>query len=146
MRTWLPLAAALLPIAAAAQTAPPTTLTSLRDRARPLLIFTARPDDPLLAEQLRLLASQSAGVEDREVVPIALPLHGEAPTPEHLSGAEADRLRHQLHIQASRFTVVLIGKDGGEKIRATLPIRPGELFATIDAMPMRQAEMRARSR
>lgn len=121
-------------------------MASLRDRARPLLIFTARPDDPQLAEQLRLLASQNAGVEDRELVPIALPLHGEPPTAERLSSAEADRLRHQLHIPARQFTVVLIGKDGGEKIRATLPIRPGELFATIDAMPMRQEEMRSRSR
>jgi hypothetical protein len=145
MRFWLPLAAVLLPLTAAAQSAQPTTLASLRDHARPLLIFTARPDDPLLAEQLRLLVGQAAGVEDRELVPIALPLHGVAPTPEHLSSAEAERLRHQLHIEADRFTVVLIGKDGGEKVRATQPIRPGELFATIDAMPMRQDEMRQRA-
>lgn len=40
------------------------------------------------------------------------------------------------------FSVVLIGKDGGEKLRRTTPLPPADLFALVDAMPMRQAEMR----
>jgi len=36
--------------------------------------------------------------------------------------------------------VVLIGKDGGEKLRSAQPITAERLFATIDAMPMRQSE------
>jgi hypothetical protein len=39
---------------------------------------------------------------------------------------------------------VLIGKDGGEKLRRTTPLSPEELFAIVDAMPMRRAEMRER--
>jgi hypothetical protein len=42
------------------------------------------------------------------------------------------------------FSVVLIGKDGGEKLRQTTPLTPADLFALVDAMPMRQAEMRER--
>lgn len=42
------------------------------------------------------------------------------------------------------FSVVLIGKDGGEKLRRTTPLAPADLFALVDAMPMRQAEMRER--
>jgi len=37
---------------------------------------------------------------------------------------------------------VLIGKDGGEKRRWQDSLPRGELFDTIDAMPMRQYEMR----
>jgi len=42
------------------------------------------------------------------------------------------------------FSVVLIGKDGGEKFQQTTPLAPAELFALVDAMPMRQAEMNER--
>ncbi len=45
---------------------------------------------------------------------------------------------------APAFAVTLIGKDGGEKLRRTTPLAPEELFAVVDAMPMRRAEMRER--
>jgi hypothetical protein len=46
---------------------------------------------------------------------------------------------------ASAFSVVLVGKDGGEKLRRSTPLRPEELFALVDAMPLRQAERRQRA-
>jgi len=39
------------------------------------------------------------------------------------------------------FSVVLIGKDGGEKLRRDSFLSTRELFAFVDAMPMRRAEM-----
>jgi hypothetical protein len=48
-----------------------------------------------------------------------------------------------LHRQgASSFAVVLVGKDGGEKRRSNDVVAVEELFAQIDAMPMRQSERR----
>ncbi len=44
------------------------------------------------------------------------------------------------------FSVILVGKDGKEKLRRPAPISSKELFAIVDAMPVRQAEMRAKSR
>lgn len=41
------------------------------------------------------------------------------------------------------FEVVPIGRDGGEKLRSAAPVPPAELFARIDTMPMRRAEMAA---
>lgn len=46
---------------------------------------------------------------------------------------------------ARAFAVVLIGKDGGEKLRRSAPLATDELFAVVDAMPMRRAEMCLRS-
>ena len=40
------------------------------------------------------------------------------------------------------FTVILIGKDGGEKYRSNSILTADRLFAMVDAMPMRQSEMR----
>jgi len=45
---------------------------------------------------------------------------------------------------ASEFSVVLIGKDGGEKLRQKSPLTAKELFVIVDAMPMRRAEMEKR--
>lgn len=55
-----------------------------------------------------------------------------------------DELRRKFHVAEGAFTVVLIGKDGGEKLRSTKPIDVEELNATIDAMPMRKSEMKER--
>ncbi|RUA34255.1 MAG: hypothetical protein DSY77_06075 [Bacteroidetes bacterium] len=40
------------------------------------------------------------------------------------------------------FQNLLIGKDGGVKLRSNSPISNEKLFETIDAMPMRRREMR----
>jgi len=40
------------------------------------------------------------------------------------------------------FTIILIGKDGGEKYRSNSILTADRLFAMVDAMPMRQSEMR----
>ncbi len=37
---------------------------------------------------------------------------------------------------------VLIGKDGGIKLRESCPVELGLIFARIDGMPLRQREMR----
>ncbi len=48
----------------------------------------------------------------------------------------------ETRFDAKSFSIILVGKDGGEKLRRTTPLPPDELFALVDAMPMRRAEMR----
>ena len=43
---------------------------------------------------------------------------------------------------AAKYQFILVGKDGGEKLRADTIIDTKQLFATIDAMPMRREEMK----
>ncbi len=45
---------------------------------------------------------------------------------------------------AQGFTFILFGKDGGEKMRSHEPVSLEKLYRTIDAMPMRQEEMKQR--
>jgi hypothetical protein len=49
-------------------------------------------------------------------------------------------LRDRLSARVGKFTVVLIGKDGGEKLRRSDEVDLGEIFSLIDSMPMRQRE------
>ncbi len=54
-------------------------------------------------------------------------------------------IERDLHVvtrvNATAFRVRLIGKDGGEKLDSSAPVSADALFALIDAMPMRRAEM-----
>jgi hypothetical protein len=43
------------------------------------------------------------------------------------------------------YTLILIGKDGGEKARWLTPIDPQIILNLIDSMPMRQSELRRKS-
>jgi hypothetical protein len=55
----------------------------------------------------------------------------------------ADALRQRFRVgDQERFTVILLGKDGREKLRDNKPVPAGTLFALIDSMPMRQREAR----
>ena len=56
---------------------------------------------------------------------------------------------HERHVQivtqtAKVFRVRLVGKDGGVKLDRGAPVDVTTLFALIDAMPMRRAEMSGR--
>ena len=54
---------------------------------------------------------------------------------------QAQRLRSALGIGANSFSVVLIGKDGGEKLRVNDVPDLQAIYAVIDGMPMRGREM-----
>jgi len=126
----------------AAQVSGLTTLDSLRDRARPLLIFAPKPDDPRLEIQLRTLKEHAAETQERDLVPIALPFHTPSPTDAVLAPGAAEAARRRFHVAPGDFAVILIGKDGGAKLRSDKPFSMEKLNETIDAMPMRQDEMK----
>ncbi len=129
------------------------TLTSLKENYRPLLIFSASDDDPRLHQQVELKQDQQPGLTDRRIVLIPLYEHtpytgGIAFFPDGQLGTvlkpEAAAIRRRFHIAPNDFTVILIGKDGGEKLRSHRPIPYETLRSTIDSMPMRQQEMKSK--
>ena len=54
----------------------------------------------------------------------------------------AKNLRARFGVSGSAFRAVPVGKDGGTELNSSSPLSAGALYATIDAMPMRQNEMR----
>ncbi len=106
-------------------------LAAYRWKFRVLLVFAPRADATALAEQRRFIENKKTGFQDRDLVVLEL-----------TNGAKAEALRQQFSVKPEVFAVILIGKDGGEKLRQTKPVAPGELFDLIDSMPMRQREMR----
>jgi hypothetical protein len=128
-------------LTAAAQS--PKTLAELRDTSRPLLIFAPTPGDPQLEIQLRTLNEHAPEAADRNLVPIAIIPGNPSPTSTTLTGSEAEAARRRFRITPADFTVILLGKDGGEKLRSHKPLTMRQLNSTIDSMPMRQEEMRS---
>lgn len=127
-----------------AQQTGPTCLAAERDLARPLLIFASKPDDPQLEIQLRTLKEHAAEAHDRQIVTIALPYGNPGTSALQLSAAEAEAVRRRFHVAPGEFQVILLGKDGGPKLRSKKPLSMRRLEETIDSMPMRRAEIRGR--
>jgi hypothetical protein len=111
-------------------------LSRYRWTIRVLVVLAADPEGRDLAEQRRQIESLKDGAAERELVVVQPPA----------GSAEEKALRIQLGLGNEPFQAVLVGKDGGAKLRAAKPITALELMATIDAMPMRQNEMRQRAR
>ena len=61
-----------------------------------------------------------------------------------LASEEAKKLRRHFGVKPGRFTVILVGKDGGVKMVREERTDLQEIFDLIDSMPMGQQEMRER--
>ena len=108
---------------------------------RPLVILVPDAQDDLLVSQREALAGRAADLKDRDMVIIEVignKLTVDGATAPKLT---AEHLRRRLNAQAHLTETILIGKDGGVKLRRPAPISAGTLFQTIDAMPMRRQEM-----
>ncbi len=54
---------------------------------------------------------------------------------------KSNELRRAFSIDPTRFTAILVGKDGVEKVRSDVAFNNADLYRLIDAMPMRRQEM-----
>ena len=115
---------------------PTQTLAGYRGSRRVLLVFAASGQDPDYAAQRRLWDPEQAGFADRDLVTLPLFAADRASRP----------LAEKYGVNPGRFAVVLVGKDGHEAFRAERPVPAGDLYARIDAMPMRRDEMRRKDR
>ena len=96
-----------------------------------LVVVVGRPGDPRVAQQYAALKRETAALRERDVVVQAM-------TPE-----AARRERPELGVASpATFEVLLVGKDGGVKLRREDLVAVSEITALIDTMPMRQNEMR----
>jgi hypothetical protein len=99
-------------------------------QVRRLLLFAYSDKDTDLITQRNWLHADSLGVVERDIW-IAV-----------FTDPKTFRRMYEHHgATRDAFTLVLIGKDGTEKLRADKALPARELFDFIDAMPMRRAEM-----
>jgi hypothetical protein len=121
-------------------------LSEYQWKNRLLLLFTPSLDGPGYLKLKKDTSSQEEEVKDRNLLVFHILENGEtrlenSPLPE----SSGDYLREKFSITPGAFTVLLIGKDGGVKLRREGGVELAEIFALIDTMPMRQREMRKKS-
>ena len=109
-----------------------TIVMASTEQPRQVKIFYQPQAKKLYQQQLKELEVHDSGIKERDILVSSFML--DTLTADELQKTEIDSSRH--------FLVVLIGRDGGEKFRADRFVTAKELFAIIDAMPMRRAEMK----
>lgn len=133
----------MLTASTTAMTATPNPLSKHQWNQRPLLIFFATENNDKLQRLRQTLSERRCDVAERDMVIIEVP--GEARTGDGLP-EEAAELRRRFDVENDAFTVILVGKDGGEKIRLRDVPDLDVVFSLIDGMPMRQREMQEKER
>ena len=118
-------------------------LSDYRWERRPLLLFAPTDSDPRLVETLRRIDAGRCDFVDRDMVLGLVLAAGESTLDGRVMDAvESQRLTEQYAIGENTFSALLIGKDGGEKLRVNEVPDLQSVYAVIDGMPMRNREMR----
>ena len=122
-------------------------LNAYQWKNRLLLLFASSEENPAYLTLKKEIDRQAMEVKNRDLLVFYVLEKGKSRLDsERLTPDQALFLRKRLSVSSGRFTIILIGKDGGEKIRQESPIDLKEIFAIIDAMPMRQQEMKKKSK
>ena len=129
--------------AAAVASQPPRTLAAMRNHYRPLLVFDGGQAE-LTRRQRKALEGHDDDLRQRQILLVSLEGRGHGLPGVTLAPAEQEAARKRFGVAPGEFTVILIGKDGGEKLRSHQPLSWETLQQTVDAMPMRQQEMKER--
>ena len=135
-----PLLSSLI-LGAAVVSASAAPLAAERWNKRVVVAFADAPH-PRLKRQLDGLLADRTTPAERDMLVIAVAgSEVSAPYGAVPSGVSADALRRSYGIAPDTpFTVILIGKDGGQKLRQTEPVAAEDILGLIDSMPMRRNE------
>lgn len=111
-------------------------------KKRVLVVLSPSADDPRLAQQRTIIAQNQAGFEERDLVVWEIVQNESVRVDdEHMAHLGTPPFYAHFETSPAEFQVILLGKDGEEKLRSDAPVLTEQLFSLIDAMPMRQREM-----
>ena len=121
--------------------ADPITLEDLKWKNRILLFFQSGSEKE--GVEWDISDSLKKEFSERDLVYFIIGDSISSNSPYTFTQAYKERIKKLYALGSKSACYVLIGKDGGSKLRKEGK-QPdwGEVFATIDAMPMRQREMR----
>ena len=112
---------------------------------RLLFLFAPQRSDRFFSDLRNEIMANKNEVEDRDLVVFEI-LESEPSFMNYVSldAQLAAELRKKFDTLTGRFTVILVGKDGGVKLKRDETVGLAAVFGLIDSMPMRQNEMRQR--
>jgi hypothetical protein len=130
-------------------------LDSYKWKNRILIIFSTDKESNLFKKQIQLFLDNKGELKERDLIIFQVFKEnniekGITPNQKNISSSDISTLKRRFDFSfesqsenETEFAVFLVGKDGGTKLKIENKILTlEELFGTIDAMPMRQHEMR----
>lgn len=131
-----------LALPASALLAQTNPLEGERWKTRPVVVVVPQDSDPLLAK-VRTALGETAGREafrERDMVLYTVVAGQGRRNEQPLEPARTAALLKALTLDAQGpAAFVLVGKDGGVKLREGAAVDLNEVFAEVDRMPMRQS-------
>lgn len=110
---------------------------------RLVIVLTTDSQNQIYLKQLSELQVFEEGLKERKIIVYqSLPSRFRVGLSLDASWKASDNVYKQLKKSDAEFEIILIGLDGGIKLRKEQWVAAEELFALIDRMPMRRAEMR----
>ena len=110
--------------------------------SRPLLVFAPSAEDAAARQIGAAVVRAQEDFRERDMVLIQVYEDDVALLDgNRLPAGSARRLRARYRVAAGEFTPILVGKDGGEKLRTGAATDLEPVFLLIDSMPMRRREM-----
>ena len=118
---------------------------ALRDSERVLVVAEPGQLGPGASIQIGRLMAESAALAERDLRVVHLMgTQGGRLAGRTLTGDQIAGLRERWELPANAWTLAIVGKDGSVRARWSEPVAPEEVFARIDAMPMRRMEMKSK--
>lgn len=110
------------------------SLKEHRWQDRVLLVLHTDTASELAEQQITLLQAKQKELEERRLVMYRIASDESNP--------KLARIFKEYASETSELAVLLIGLDGGVKMRKQSLVQPQEIFTLIDGMPMRRAALR----
>ncbi|MDR5591540.1 DUF4174 domain-containing protein [Christiangramia sediminicola] len=109
---------------------------------RLVVVFSTNHTNEIVQQQLEIFKKNKKDFEERKLIMIqAVPGKHKEIFPENSDWKKSDVYNSKKETD-SEFEVILLGLDGGVKLRQSELLQTKKLFGLIDSMPMRRAEMR----
>ena len=118
-------------------------LAGFQWKNRLLFLFAPDGNHPKFKKLQHDIAGQPYEVKDRDLVIFEILEQGASRMQTGVMDRQAaDSVRDRFGIAKNEFTLILVGKDGGVKLKRENYVSLATVFDLIDSMPMRQIEMR----
>jgi len=95
-------------------------------------------------QQIELLNKEVEGLKDRKIKVISFSKQGQKDGVKNTTEWKETKIPDRFQTNQS-FILYLVGLDGGIKATYDQPTAPQSIFALIDTMPMRRAELKKRN-
>lgn len=122
-------------------------LSSHQWKDRLVIIQSENATNPLFKKQIEEFKKDPEGLEERKIaVYLSVAGNYKMGLEEREDWKKAGKDLEKLKNSTSEFEVILMGLDGGVKLRKNELLTRESLFRTIDQMPMRMSEIRRKKK